>query len=1706
MTVQKMKNTKTLSRTAQLMGGASIAVLMAYGPASAQDVNITVNRAQAAPASAFTAANVTGFDTVSVNTQDSRAAVTATIAGGALDSNVAGSGTSAVDIESNQFAATASGNVFTLSAQQLGSPGTGSDGTLAALSGQFADGTVSTSITGSQLTIDGSGDATDTSMAASTNAISATTTVNNATVVFADDISADLAGDLAQANANFITSPITLTGGDLTAQELLSVEGGGSVVASTQAIAGSGLASVATITGSGIAVSLGDLDATDSSLSVDGNDIRATLTGNRASTGTDVTVDTAFVNTAAVLTQQQIGDGAVDVGLISTADTSTLSVALDNATDSSLAVSSTTIGARANGNVATLSGTGATGTVADGTFLRVDANTISSNTAGGVIDNDLGSIVTFANSAGTGVPGFGFVAGSQQAIESSGGNAGTIEASSDGNSLSVTASGPSNVGGDLLRSSVSVEDNTAFALASGNTGGTAIDLTATSITATAGLASDQTLSGTGVDALLGDTSAFALSATAEGDVTSSSILVDDNLSVAEASGNTGQTLLSADADTALLSNNTTDRGAGVVNITAGTLATTTTADFGLAANQLITGSDLTATAVSTLGATVGATTGTADDAGAIDASTISLSSNAQQATASGNTLTNGIALSGNVVGAVDTNGIFTDFSSAVSSLTSLQQIDSDVTAGSTTTLSLTQADFATADTTSVNASSLTIDANENRSTATANRAGNTLAVTADTAIVGADAANANAIIDTNATNDITAAGTSGLANVQSSTGTAIGASTLATADITAGGAGATAASLSGSTASISDNITTASGAANIGTSAITLDAGTEITSSAALTNQQTSSSAVTGSATFDAANGVGTEGILLTGIVTGSTLGIDDNVTVGSAMGNQTANALSVTATTIDRTANAVTGVLDQRSTDATIDNVGADFASLNTQVQTGNISSTAVNSGTISVAESTTGNDANLTNSSATLNGNSLQSDAMSNLATNSVSLDGSAGVTATTTGLASIQQTGVFGGTAVDIGSVTRGTFNVVTEDGDITNSTVAIDGNQAFDSATSNRATNTLSVAGNAISGTSADLTTLGITLEPTVGAKVDGDNSLSSVQISNLGTGAAGLTSASTIGGTIGLGGTTGGAGVSGSSVSISDNFARSFGMGNDASNAISLAADTSFSGTAGLTGTQVLSGDVTSAATVNADLDASVVAATDAVASSSLATDGNIAFSRAMGNNQNNTLGVSGTSITGVSTAAVDQEASLAALGAANTVDRTLEGDNILTAFQGLLGGVSGTATVDSNILATDDIDASSVSASENVAQSNVIGNAGNNLLNLTADSGVTGVSVLASEQNGRTSANISSVADLDFAVDQEATATADDFTSSALNVDNNIGFSTAFGNDVANRLNATGTTITGNDDALSVAGITAAGIVSGTSDNLVGNVQFRDASTVSSIATLNATLFGTADLGAAANQLDGSSVSLSGNTLDSTATSNRANNALVLNAATGLTAGGAIANQQNSASAVTSDVRLVGSVGSAVFDDVNASSIAIRNNTGIARAAGNDATNVLNANAGTAITGIVGTGSATALAGALNATGTFASASNQVNSGAVLARASFDTALSDESDLSVQTAALNSASVDLSGNRLVADAVSNRVVNSMTVSGRSPSTLVSTALTTRQVASGAVTSEVDSFRLASTNAALTSSSVGLSGNTFSASAGGNSAVSRLIRD
>jgi hypothetical protein len=1643
---------------------------------------------------------VTGFDTTGNTTQESRATVEATIAGSVLQSQTAVDGTtseSSVDIGSNQLEATARGNVFTLEAQNLGN---GDNGTLGILTGQFADGQVRTSITGSGLTITGQGGATEASLDASNNTLAARTTINQATTVFSDDIAANLADQLAQSAQGFGAAgnaPVTLTRGDLNA-ELLSVDGGGSVVASTQAVSGDALTSEAVIDDSDITISLSGgatNDSSDSALTVEGNELRATLTGNQAVTGTDLSVDTQFNSSAGVFSQQQIGDGTGDVNLNADVTDSTLSVTLTDATDSSLAVSENLIGAQARGNVATLDGNGLNGIGNEGTFLTVSANDITAaGTDGGVItvDNTAGTVL-FSDAAATPADSaFGLLAATQQPVESQNAT-GFIRAQNEETALSVSSA-------DVLRSSVNVDDNTFFALASANTGGTGIDLSATSITASAGLASDQSLVNTEVQAFLGTDGdpdidsgePVALSATATGDVSNSTITLDGNLAVAEASGNTGRTSLSADADTALLSSAANDRGTVTLDLDpANDTGTASATDFGTIANQVIdANSDITALANTTFGVTAGSGGLAAGEN--ISNSSLSLSDNAQNATASGNTLTNRIALSGNVVG--EAGAAFGDNEAVVTTLGSLQQLGSDVTATSQADLSLTQAEVGDTATVGVQDSALLVDGNDNRARATGNTVDSLVSITADTAIVGADDGAATATFVDGA-QTLTAGATTALSSAQISSGAAIIATATTTGDITGDQSGDLTSSLVDSSASISGNITSGAAIANIGTSRITLDAGTELTTNAALLAAQENEANVTADVTSDFGTTAG-QGIRITEAVSGSSLAIDDNTTVGTAMGNRALNELSVSATTINRTDSTAAGSTDLNFTTAGTSAASADFAALNLQDQTGDIGTTVTSTATIGVVG--TAGTGILTNSSASISGNALQGDAMSNDATNRITLDGSAGITETTTALGSVQQSGAFPADAITVGTDVTGVFNVLADG--LTDSSAAIDGNQGFAAATSNRVVNEVSLSGNSISGEANNFANVGVTLQPQVGSQALADTTLSSTQIS-----VAGVTSGSALDGRIALADD----GILRSSASVSGNFARAFGMGNEGVNRLGIDADTSFSGTAAVVGTQVQAGNVGGTAAVTGAITTS---GGGDLGQSSAAIDENIAFSRVMGNDQTNALTLEATTITGVSGAA--DAGTIAALGDALANNREFDADNIVSNFQGLRNGdATGTATVDGTVTIADDITSSSVSASENIAQSNVTGNRGDNLLELDAATSVTGVSVLASEQVGRADDGetnaVTSAAALTFDIDQVADTTV---TGSALNVDGNLGVSTAFGNDVTNRLSVSGTSVVGQNDDLSVAGISATGVVSGRSDNLLGNFQSRvnddanaaAANEVTSAATLTVDLLATSTPDAA-DSLGTSSVSVADNILDSTATSNRARNTLALNADTALTAGGAVVNSQISDSPVTSDVRLQASVGSANFGDVTGSSIALRDNTGIARASGNDAVNVLNARGSTGITGQTGLvpGSTVGAGGVLNAQGTFAMASNQVNTGAVTARAGFVTA---ESRLEATTGSLTGSSVAIGGNRLVADAVSNRVENRLTVNGSPSSTDVTTAITSRQVATGPVTSQVNATRLASLNDAVSSSSVRLNGNTLSASAGGNVATSRLTRD
>jgi len=516
---------------ATLLGTVSFAAISLASAAQSQTVNLSSD------ANGFSVADVLDRGTISINAQTFDDSITATILDGALQQSSGGAvENSSVVIDTNQLLARAFGNQSDMQGQLLGD---GGDGRLGLLSGQDARGTVTANVNGSTLTaeITTTDNAAGSSFTASENRLEAAVTVNEARSVFADNVSAELVDQLASDTTALSTVRlISGLGG-----QLVEVDGGSSVVASSQVMRGAALTSSATVNNNTIAVDLREggqiSDGSNSALSVDGNILRATLTGNTAVAGTDLSVDTLFQGSAAVLNQQQIGDGSAAIELRAEANNSALRVDLGTVTDSAVSVADNRIGASASGFVGR-NGSG------PGTFLNVEANQI--NAAGGEASVSFGTAGELNLDAS-------FVLGTQQLIVGDAGGTSAITAQALGSGLTVLSQ-------RVEDSALDVTGNTLFATAGGNEGGSEIQISGTSINASAALGNEQRVTDTSIRATLGNVGAQTeLSATVEGQLTDSSIAVDSNLLLAQAEANVGRNLLSVDSDTVLTRQSTQNR-------------------------------------------------------------------------------------------------------------------------------------------------------------------------------------------------------------------------------------------------------------------------------------------------------------------------------------------------------------------------------------------------------------------------------------------------------------------------------------------------------------------------------------------------------------------------------------------------------------------------------------------------------------------------------------------------------------------------------------------------------------------------------------------------------------------------------------------------------------------------------------------------------------------------------------------------------------------------------------------------------------------------------------------------------------------------------------------------------------------------------------------------------------------------------------------
>lgn len=772
----------------------------------------------------------------------------------------------------------------------------------------------------------------------------------------------DLNGVVAAAYGNDASSTIVLDAGNL-AIDILD-EGEGAAVANvtnTQALAAN---ISATASGANTILASVEGDVINSSLSAAQNLIQALVYGNRATdnsvtvTGTnidaagdgrggvafDTDAGTLAANASFSVQNAQSAQGSLTASQLDDPDSPSTAAgvlvsALGNIDGSSIA---------ANGNRSLASATANSAANA----LSIDVNGLA--TTSGVQNfqaagADITALIGLPGTPPTpGAPADTFIIGVSAQI----GLTGTLaddEVTLTGGTLVVpvaslttaridylTANGWSISGGNIsgpatLLGTISLADYTT--LLAGNTA--SLSYTIPAVPATAGVPNQG-----------------GVTVTAGADITGSSISVSGNVTAGSVTGNAATNSLEI-AATGI------SAGSDLAVSTAGSLspdAIGAIADHALSNVQEVAHEDGAAYIASRVN---GAFAIDAAEDATIAGSSLTISGNAQSATAVANTAGNTLALDGTNI-------------SAGSALASDQWGDAVIDAFSNLEIYTPAA---------VSGSSVEISGNTNTALGVINDVTNTLTVTA-TNIASTGSAGETVLTGDFATGLWTATGDHVLSNRQTAY-TAV-ASSAVTQIYNEDSAAAETSGLTNSSLTISGNRTVSEASANRANNALTLDAASALLASGGIVNRQDSEA-------FVSAFSTSLTGIALTGDATlaaldSSSVKIDGNSTTALARGNAATNVL-----------NAVAGSSYGSSTAGAGSSVGAsgglearaNAAVLNAQTNNGAVSAATFNT-VYAVALNGTASPA-IANGTVSVSGNRVASEAYGNSAVNKVSLSGS-------------------------------------------------------------------------------------------------------------------------------------------------------------------------------------------------------------------------------------------------------------------------------------------------------------------------------------------------------------------------------------------------------------------------------------------------------------------------------------------------------------------------------------------------------------------------------------------------------------------------------------------------------------------------------------------------------------------------------------------
>jgi hypothetical protein len=512
---------------------------------------------------------------------------------------------------------------------------------------------------------------------------------------------------------------------------------------------------------------------------------------------------------------------------------------------------------------------------------------------------------------------------------------------------------------DITGSALSVSGNSQLGEAAGNSASNTVSVSATDLDAnvgtnevTAALASVQggTLE---VNASSGMTVFSNIAST------SSTVAMDDNTNTARGLGNNASNLLSV-AGTNIASASTTD---SVVS------DTSIGADYALSNMQNASGDiDTTATASVSNDDVSDATTP------GVTSGTISLSSNANTATTTFNAAVNAVA-----VNSAASAGANVATAAGLGNLQDANTATDIVTAVALSTVQVSLNGNDTGPVEMLDNSTLKVEANSNRASATLNSATNSL-VAYGANIENVGNANVNAVA-----NSLTATETADFAvgNSQSAAGTGLSAqatTTIAVNDGTTAASGGVVAS----DVSIASNATRAEANANSANNAAVISADAQLGATATIVSQQTNAVVDTTATASSSVTAGFNSGTLALEALDGSSLTMAGNSTTAVARGNSASNAMTyasganyassnVGATVTDTTEIATAAAVVLNRQDNGTSNVTASAGSTTYGVALNN-SSTAANAGVL--------------NSTVRVASNSVNAFAFGNTASNSLTM----------------------------------------------------------------------------------------------------------------------------------------------------------------------------------------------------------------------------------------------------------------------------------------------------------------------------------------------------------------------------------------------------------------------------------------------------------------------------------------------------------------------------------------------------------------------------------------------------------------------------------------------------------------------------------------------------------------------------------------------